>query len=256
MVGDSFAKGIASKLIHNLGSAFEVIGHVRPGSGMKVIMELANQEITTLTKKDMVVVWGGANDIARNEANNALTHIIKSVKSRKHRNMLLVCVPTRFDLLSTSCVNKEVIIYNRKLHKWMKQYEHVKIIDSESQREYFTRHSMHMNLPGKELIAQRITEHIKEHFSKRETSSIILQWKQEMVKRTAMTREYDPGTSMDVTTAYIQENQIPSLNNNNSMVITDSNSVIGCNVGKGTLPKRDKKFFTLLQYVSVNTTNI
>ena len=90
MVGDSFAKGIAGELVHNLGSAFEVIGHVRPGSGMKVITELANQKITTLTKKDMVVVWGGANDIARNEANNALTHIINSVKSRKHTNVLLV----------------------------------------------------------------------------------------------------------------------------------------------------------------------
>ena len=56
VVGDSFAKGIGGELVHNLGSAFEVIGHVRPGSGMKVITELANQEITTLTKKDMVVV--------------------------------------------------------------------------------------------------------------------------------------------------------------------------------------------------------
>jgi len=54
--GDSFAKGIAGELVHNLGSAFEVIGHVRPGSGMEVITELANQEITTLRKKDMVVV--------------------------------------------------------------------------------------------------------------------------------------------------------------------------------------------------------
>ena len=191
VVGDSFAKGIASELVHNLGSAFEVIGHVRPGSGMKVITELANQEITTLMKKDMVVVWGGANDIARNEANNTnankANNIINSVKSRKHTNVFLVSVPTRFDLLSTSCVNKEVITYNRKLYKWMKQYEHVKITDSESQRKYFTRHGMHMNLAGKEVIAQRITEHIKEHFSKRETSSIILQWKQEMVKRTALT---------------------------------------------------------------------
>jgi len=100
---------------------------------------------------------------------------------------------------------------------------------------------MYMNLAGKELIAQRITEHIKKHFSTRETFSITLQWKQKMVKKTALTWEYDPGTSKDVTTAYIQENQTPSLNNDNSKVRTDSNSVIGCSVGKGTLPKRDNK---------------
>ena len=103
MVGESFATGIASELVHNLISSFEVIGHVRPESGMKVITELANQELTTLTKKDMLVVWGGVNDIVRNESNNALTHIINSIKSRKHMNMFSVSVPTRFDL-SASCV--------------------------------------------------------------------------------------------------------------------------------------------------------
>jgi hypothetical protein len=36
VVGDSFAKGIKGKLVHNLESAFEVIGHVKPVSGMKV----------------------------------------------------------------------------------------------------------------------------------------------------------------------------------------------------------------------------
>jgi len=155
VVGDSFAKGIAGELVHNLGSVFEVIGHVRPGSGIKVITELANQEITTLTKKDMVVVLGSANNIARNEANNGLTHIINPVKSRKYTYVLLVSIPTRFDLLTTSSVNKEVITYNRKLHKWMKQYEHVKITDSELHRKYFTRHGMHMNLAGKELITPK-----------------------------------------------------------------------------------------------------
>jgi len=123
----------------------------------------------------------------------------------------------------------------------MKQYEHVEIIDIELQRKYFTRHGMHMNLASEELIAQRIMEHIKEHFTKRETSAITLQWKQGMDKRTASTQEYDPGTSTDVTTAYIQENQTSFLNNNNSKDITDTNSVIGCSVGKASLPKRDKK---------------
>jgi hypothetical protein len=37
VVGDSFAKGIAGKLVNNLESAFEVIGHVKPESGMEVM---------------------------------------------------------------------------------------------------------------------------------------------------------------------------------------------------------------------------
>jgi RNase H-fold protein (predicted Holliday junction resolvase) len=109
------------------------------------------------------------------------------VNLRKHMNILIVGAPRRFDLLSTSCVNEAVIAYNRKLHKRVKQFEHVKIIDSELQRKYFTKHGMHMNIAGREQMAQKIAEHIRETFSKRETPPITLQWKQDIVKRTAST---------------------------------------------------------------------
>ena len=56
VVGDSFARGIAGELLHNLGRAFEVTGYVNSGSGMEVITNVAKQESTTLTKKDMVVI--------------------------------------------------------------------------------------------------------------------------------------------------------------------------------------------------------
>ena len=82
VIGDSFARGVAGKLVHNLGSTFEVIGHVKPGSGIKLITDSANQEVSTLTKKDVVVVWGAANDIAKNEAKNSITHITNFVEPR------------------------------------------------------------------------------------------------------------------------------------------------------------------------------
>jgi hypothetical protein len=47
-------------------------------------------------------------------------------------------------------------------------------------REHFTRHGLHMNTVGKELVAQRITDHIRKIFLKRQTSSIILKWKQDL----------------------------------------------------------------------------
>ena len=48
------------------------------------------------------------------------------------------------------------------------------------------RHVMHMNLIGKELISERIMEHMKEQLTRRETSTITLQWNQELDKRTAL----------------------------------------------------------------------
>jgi len=66
VVGNSFTRGMAGKISHNLGSAFEVMGYVKPGAGTKVITDMPNEECTTLTKEDMVVISGGANDIAKN----------------------------------------------------------------------------------------------------------------------------------------------------------------------------------------------
>jgi hypothetical protein len=37
VIGDSFARAIARELVHNLGSTFVVIGHVKPGLGIKMI---------------------------------------------------------------------------------------------------------------------------------------------------------------------------------------------------------------------------
>ena len=131
--------------MHNLGRNFEVIGHVKPGSGIEKITDSANQDVSTLMKKDVVVVWGAANDIAK----TALTHISKFVELRKHTNVLLVDVPTRFDLSPTSCVNREVASYNRKLYMQMKQFENVRLIDSKLKREYFAKHGMHMKLAAR-----------------------------------------------------------------------------------------------------------
>jgi hypothetical protein len=86
------------------------------------------------------VIWGGSNDIARNEVNSGLSHIINFVKKKKKTNVFLVDVPTRFDLSRASCVNREVLAFNRKLLKATKLLEHVKIIDSALQRLYFTEH--------------------------------------------------------------------------------------------------------------------
>jgi hypothetical protein len=65
-----------------------------------------------------------------------------------------VDVPTRFDLSPASCVNREVLAFNRKLLRATKLPEHVKIIDSALQRIYFTEHGMHMTKAGKGIMAQ------------------------------------------------------------------------------------------------------
>jgi hypothetical protein len=156
-----------------------VTGYVSSGAGLEVITDTARKEIDGLTKEDVVVVLGGTNNIAKNESEKGIVLISNFVKQRKHTNILIVNAPQRYDLAATSCVNNEVTIHNRKLYKRMKAFEYVKIIDSEVHREYFTKHGMHVNTMGKELMARRITQHIRKTFLVRQTPPITLKWRQE-----------------------------------------------------------------------------
>jgi hypothetical protein len=179
-IGHSHAKGCAAEKTYNLGSTLEVTGYVKPGMGLEEITNIARKEIDKMTKTDTVVVWGGANNTAKNESEKGLVHISNFVKQRKHTNVIIVGAPKRHDLSTTSCVNSEVTTYNRKLHKRMKMCEYVQILDSEIQREHFTRHGLHMNIVGKELMAQRIKDHIRKTLFVRKTPPIILKWRQDL----------------------------------------------------------------------------
>jgi hypothetical protein len=180
IIGDSHAKGCAATITHNLRRTFEVTGYVKTGMGLEEITNIARKEIDELTKKDMVVFWGGANNIAKNESQKGLIHTSNFVKQRKHTNIIIVSAPKRYDLSTMSCVNSEVTTYNRKLHKRMKMVGYVKILGSDVQKEHFTRHGLHMNTVGKELMAQRITDHIRQTLLVRETPPIILKWRQDL----------------------------------------------------------------------------
>jgi hypothetical protein len=151
------------------------MGYVSSGVGLEIITNTAQKEIDGLAKEDVVVVWGGAN----NESEKGTALISNFVKQTKHTNLLVVNAPKRHDLPATSCVNNEVTIYNRELYKRIKASQYVKIIDSEVHREYFTKHGMHMNTMGKELMAWRITQHIRKTFLVRQTPPITLKWRQE-----------------------------------------------------------------------------
>ena len=42
-----------------------MIGHIKPGAGMKQIVQTGKDEIEKINGDDVVVVWGGSNDISK-----------------------------------------------------------------------------------------------------------------------------------------------------------------------------------------------
>jgi predicted phosphodiesterase len=59
ILGDSHARGCASKVRNQLNNEYEVCGYINPGSEMKNLKESAKTKMVQLTNDDNVVLWGG-----------------------------------------------------------------------------------------------------------------------------------------------------------------------------------------------------
>jgi hypothetical protein len=65
----------------------------------KEITNTAREELQTLKSDDLVVVWGGANDISRNNTKEAVKSISEFVNVNKELNVVLINSPHRHDLI-------------------------------------------------------------------------------------------------------------------------------------------------------------
>ena len=82
---------------------------------MKNIKESAKTKMVQVTNDDVVVLWGDSNDVARNNSVVGVKHILDLLINSGHTNVILLSVPYTHDLLSDSCVNREVKAFNSSL---------------------------------------------------------------------------------------------------------------------------------------------
>ena len=85
--------------------------------------------------------------------------------------------PLRHDLFPSSCVKNEVVSFNKRLKKRMVIYNNVKILDTDLEREQFTKHGLHLNSSGRECIALKLAAVFRSIFNKERVSPICLQWR-------------------------------------------------------------------------------
>lgn len=165
IIGDSNARGCAQEL-HQLGRGFVVQGFVKPGANLKSIVNAPTKTIAKLTKKDVLVVWGGTRDVGRNETTKRLHQIKNFVDNQIETNIIVMSVPYRHDLEANSCVNHEINVYNNKLKQLLKSCDNACIINVDTDRDIFTRHGLHLNLKGKEKMANTIVKEIEAMLNK------------------------------------------------------------------------------------------
>ena len=129
-------------------------------------------------KSDDAVVWGGLNDIGKNNSQEALRHLCNFVKKRHNVNVVVMSASPRYDLIPSSCVNNEVVRFNHQLRKRMKMFKNVQILETDLKRESFTKHGLHLNTSGKEQITLKLAAVVRSLLYKNKLASIQLQWKE------------------------------------------------------------------------------
>jgi len=131
---------------------------VKPGAGTDILVNSANSDIMSLSKSDVLIFCGGANDVRKNISIKVLQHVMNLIKSNNHTNIILVTVPRRYDLMQSSCVNSEIKSFNRK-PKMVKVYQHLSVLQMNNDRKLFTIHGLHLNGQGKEVLSKLTVSH-------------------------------------------------------------------------------------------------
>jgi hypothetical protein len=149
LLGNSHMRGLSDRLSSLLGNSFDVTGIVKPNADLEVITSTALPDIKKLTKKDVVVLCGGALNIAKNDSKKGLRYLTHFVRRNSNINVIITNAPFRFYLGSFSRVNTEVRVFKRRLQILMNTSNHVQIFNMSTNRDHYTKHGLHMNNFGK-----------------------------------------------------------------------------------------------------------
>jgi len=190
LIGDSHGKGCAEKLTSHLGNSYEVTGYVEPSTGMEVITSSTREEIDHLTKDDVVIVCGVADNVAKNDSSKGLKYMTHFVQNRRYTYVMITITLNRFNLKeSSSCINKEVNVFNRKLQETVMMFNHKEVINMSFCRKHFTKHELHTNGMGKEWFKHRIADAINKIFTYQNSVPISLDRKEKSLERSQLEKE-------------------------------------------------------------------
>ena len=92
VIGDGHARGAASNVKHNLNDNYRSSGFVRPVANTDTLISSMTEDIKHLTNNDIIIFWGGANDVSKNNSKDGLKHLTNFLKVNSHTNIILMRV--------------------------------------------------------------------------------------------------------------------------------------------------------------------
>ena len=102
---------------------------VKPGCELNTLLESETSASGSLTKKDVIFICGGSNDLKIDKDESMIDHSMNFIKTNIHTNIVLANVPIRYDLSYYLQVNKGIRSYNKKLMEITKEHKQVALRD-------------------------------------------------------------------------------------------------------------------------------
>lgn len=135
-----------------------------------------------------MILYGATNVICKMNTESSLKYVSQFTKNNTKTNITVATVPQCFDLAPNSNVNQEVPIFNWKLCNHTKQFAHCTTFKIENKKECFTKHGLHLNGFGKEVICKQLAAIIKGIFQYTEDMPIFMNWDTEQIENKDMER--------------------------------------------------------------------
>jgi hypothetical protein len=136
----------------------------------------------------------------------------------------------RNDVEIGSPSNERITKYNKKLHKVIKQFKHVRLTKVTTIREHFTKHGFHLNAKGKETLSKELIKHLPIKKDNQKGVAIQLPWRKEtgeidarIIQPEKLNETLD--TNLDIAIGGPREMcNIPSSNYTDNETVTNVNS--------------------------------
>ena len=96
IIGDNHTRNCAANVKTDIRNNFYVQGLVKPCAGNVVLVNSPNNDTLSLSKSDVLIFCGSANDVGRNNSAKALQYNMDFIKTNNHTTIILVNVPPRY----------------------------------------------------------------------------------------------------------------------------------------------------------------
>ena len=150
IIGDSHVRGLGDCLRQRIPSSIQVKTYCLPNGKLGNISQFLPDWTKDVAKEDTVFIIGGTNDITHPDQVPSLDFIPFQNLANKC-NAIFGEIPYRFDKM-----NFNNTIYNTNCLMYSKTKNLKKIEFSTLNRNFYTRHGLHLNIKGKHSIARQM----------------------------------------------------------------------------------------------------